>query len=347
MADRSSGLHVAGDRDVQGLHARHAERKPRLPPLERGSVRQQRAAARRSSRSRAAGKDSNALMVAPPGAGEPGAVRSGTWKYGRFSRRLPARSSGTHEAQMLQGSKRTAATFFSATDRRPTARSRTPATLHLDEMQHTSATGRRWRAMWRPARAPRRCGQCACSHTDEREIQHCARRRRAVVVVPDRRHRRGSNRGAQLEYFHRPRPGAATAAARSSTRSSTAACPAGTATPSTTRGADPDDRDARGPQRTPTRSQSQGVPPSSRPAATSRTSRATGRERRYERAINIVHDAAIKAKIRVRSARWRERPDFTCFQAGSETAAIARGWPAELGPLAKTQGKPEAGPFAR
>ena len=44
---------------------------------------------------------------------------------------------------------------------------------------------------------------------------------------------------------------------------------------------------------------------------------------------------------------WRDRPDFTCFQAGSETAAIARGVAAELGPLANTQGKPEVGPYAK
>ena len=31
------------------------------------------------------------------------------------------------------------------------------------------------------------------------------------------------------------------------------------------------------------------------------------------------------------SLAWRDRPDFTCFQAGSETAAIARGVAAELG----------------
>jgi hypothetical protein len=43
---------------------------------------------------------------------------------------------------------------------------------------------------------------------------------------------------------------------------------------------------------------------------------------------------------------WRDRPDFTCFQAGSETAAIARGAAAELGALANTQAKPETGPFA-
>jgi 2-keto-3-deoxy-L-rhamnonate aldolase RhmA len=67
----------------------------------------------------------------------------------------------------------------------------------------------------------------------------------------------------------------------------------------------------------------------------------------YERAINIVHDAAIKAGVRLCGPfAWRDRPDFTCFQAGSETVAIARGVAAELGPLANTQGKPEVGPFA-
>ncbi len=67
----------------------------------------------------------------------------------------------------------------------------------------------------------------------------------------------------------------------------------------------------------------------------------------YERAINIVHDAAIKAGKRLCGPMaWRDRPDFTCFQAASETAAIARGVAAELGNLANTQGKPEVGPFA-
>jgi 2-keto-3-deoxy-L-rhamnonate aldolase RhmA len=67
----------------------------------------------------------------------------------------------------------------------------------------------------------------------------------------------------------------------------------------------------------------------------------------YERAINIVHDAAVKAGVRLCGPlAWRDRPDFSCFQAGSETAAIARGVAAELGPLANTQPKPEGGPFA-
>ena len=67
----------------------------------------------------------------------------------------------------------------------------------------------------------------------------------------------------------------------------------------------------------------------------------------YERAINIVHDAAIKAGVKLCGPwAWRERPDFSCFQAGNEMAAIARGAKVELGEYADTQVKPEVGPFA-
>jgi hypothetical protein len=43
---------------------------------------------------------------------------------------------------------------------------------------------------------------------------------------------------------------------------------------------------------------------------------------------------------------WRDRPDFSCFQAASEVVQIGRGARAELGNLANTQAKPEVGPFA-
>jgi len=67
----------------------------------------------------------------------------------------------------------------------------------------------------------------------------------------------------------------------------------------------------------------------------------------YERAINIVHDAALNAGVRLCGPlAWRDRPDFTCFQAGTEMAAITRGVTAELGSLKDTQGRPEVGPYA-
>jgi 2-keto-3-deoxy-L-rhamnonate aldolase RhmA len=67
----------------------------------------------------------------------------------------------------------------------------------------------------------------------------------------------------------------------------------------------------------------------------------------YERLINVVHDAALKAKVRLCGPMaWRDRPDFTCFQAGSETSLIAAGARQELGALANTQGRPSVGPYA-
>jgi 2-keto-3-deoxy-L-rhamnonate aldolase RhmA len=67
----------------------------------------------------------------------------------------------------------------------------------------------------------------------------------------------------------------------------------------------------------------------------------------YERLINVVHDAAIGAGKKLCGPfNWRDRPDFTCFQNGSETAAISRGVQAELGNLTNTQGKVEVGPWA-
>jgi len=67
----------------------------------------------------------------------------------------------------------------------------------------------------------------------------------------------------------------------------------------------------------------------------------------YERAINIVHDAAIRAGKKLCGPfAWRDRPDFTCFQAQNEVVQITRGARAELGELHNTQAKPEVGPFA-
>ena len=68
----------------------------------------------------------------------------------------------------------------------------------------------------------------------------------------------------------------------------------------------------------------------------------------YERLSNIVHDAAIGAGKKLCGPwAWRDRPDFTCFQNASETAAIAAGVAAELGKDANTQGKVEVGPLAQ
>lgn len=67
----------------------------------------------------------------------------------------------------------------------------------------------------------------------------------------------------------------------------------------------------------------------------------------YERVINMVHDAAMAAGVRLCGPfAWKDRPDFTCFQNANELSAIARGVKDELGDLMDTQGKPEVGPWA-
>jgi 2-keto-3-deoxy-L-rhamnonate aldolase RhmA len=67
----------------------------------------------------------------------------------------------------------------------------------------------------------------------------------------------------------------------------------------------------------------------------------------YERLINVVHDAAVNAGVRLCGPfAWRERPDFTCFQAQQQTGAIATGVRVELGELWNTTGKVEVGPWA-
>ncbi len=68
----------------------------------------------------------------------------------------------------------------------------------------------------------------------------------------------------------------------------------------------------------------------------------------YERLINIVHDAALAEHKRLCGPiSWLNRPDFTCFQAGSEDIAIMRGVADELGPLKDTQPVPEVGPYSK
>ena len=77
----------------------------------------------------------------------------------------------------------------------------------------------------------------------------------------------------------------------------------------------------------------------------------------YEREINIVHDAALRAhKYLCGPYNWLDRPDFNCFQGpgghinvppgGDIYAAYAEASKKALGPLWNTQGKVTAGPWS-
>ena len=136
---------------------------------------------------------------------------------------------------MMQGGKVTGGTLFSATD---------PATYCAmanagydfiwTEMQHDQ---RDWEAvarMWRTCPHAKAVPGVRVAYTDEREIQHALDAGALVIVVPTVDTVGGGDRGARTGPTSRRSAGAATAAARRSTRRCGAACPAATATRSTT-----------------------------------------------------------------------------------------------------------------
>src|SRR5262249_669390 len=134
----------------------------------------------------AAGKDSNARMVAPAGAVNQGAFDPTTWKYGpAFNPPAGSKIWNPVKMKMMQGGKVTGGTLFRATD---------PATYCAmanagydfiwTEMQHND---RDWEAaarMWRTCPTAKAVPGVRIAYTDEREIQHALDAGALVVVVP-------------------------------------------------------------------------------------------------------------------------------------------------------------------
>jgi 2-keto-3-deoxy-L-rhamnonate aldolase RhmA len=297
-----------------------------------------------------AGRDSNARNVAPAGAGEPGRVQRGQLEV-----RTRVRSAAGSQIwnpvrlKMKAGGKVTGGTVFSATD---------PATYCAmanagydfiwTEMQHND---RDWGAaarMWRTCPNASAVPGVRVAYTDEREIQHALDAGALVVVVPTVDTVEEAIEARNWTYFP-PLGRRSNGGGQAFDGNMWGGVPGGYRQTindnvvlilmiETLEGLKNADEIAKVPGVTAVFAASgdlgnfsgfrQGSPD-------------------YERAINIVHDAAIKAQKRLCGPfAWRDRPDFTCFQAGSETAAIARGVKDELGALANTQPKPAVGPFA-
>jgi len=297
-----------------------------------------------------AGKDSNALMMAPVGAINQGPFDPATWKYGpAFNPPAGAKVWNPVKLKMMQGGKVTGGTLFSATD---------PATYCAmanagydfiwTEMQHDQRDWESAARMWRTCPTARAVPGVRVAYSDEREIQHALDGGALVVVVPtvdtveeaiEARNwtyfppiGRRSNGGGQA--FDGGMWGGVPGGYRNTINDNVVLI----LMIETLEGLKNADAIAKVPGVTALFAASgdlgnfsgfrQGTPD-------------------YERAINIVHDATLKSGVRLCGPiAWRDRPDFTCFQAGSETAAISRGVAAELGPLANTQAKPEVGPYA-
>jgi 2-keto-3-deoxy-L-rhamnonate aldolase RhmA len=297
-----------------------------------------------------AGKDSNARNVAPPGAVNQGPYDMDKWKYGNdFSAPAGSKIWNPVKIKMMQGGKVTGGTLFNSTD--PAvycAMANAGYDFIWTEMQHNERDWSSVARMWRTCPNAKAVPGVRVAYTDEREIQHATDAGALVVVVPTVDTVEEAIEARNWTYFP-PLGKRSNGGGQAFDPNMWGTVPGGYRNTindnivlilmiETLEGLKHADAIAKVPGVTAVFAASgdlgnfsgyrQGTPD-------------------YERAINIVHDAAIKAGVRLCGPfAWRDRPDFTCFQAGSETAAIARGVAAELGPLANTQPKPEVGPFA-
>src|SRR5438132_12202261 len=297
------------------------------------------------------GKDSNALNAAPPGAVNQGPFDPSKWKYGNaFDAPKESKIWNPVKLKMMQGGKVTGGTLFSSTD---------PATYCAmanagydfiwTEMQHDQRDWNATARMWRTCPNAKAVPGTRVAYTDEREIQHALDAGALVVVVPtvdtleeaiEARNwtylpplGRRSNGGGQA--FDANMWGGVPGGYRNTINDNVVLV----LMIETIDGLKNADAIAKVPGVTAVF------------AASGDLGNFSGYRQGtadYERAINIVHDAAIKAGVRLCGpVAWRDRPDFTCFQAGSEVAAITRGVAAELGSLANTPAKPEVAPFGQ
>ena len=297
-----------------------------------------------------AGKDSGAKNTAPAGSVNQGPFDPAAWKFGpAFNAPAGGKLWNPVKLKLQAGGKVTGGTVFSSTD---------PATYCAmanagydfiwTEMQHDTrdwgAVGRMWATCPRAKAVP----GVRVAYTDEREIQHALDAGALVLVVPTIDTVEEAIAARNWTYFP-PLGRRSNGGGQAFDAAMWGGVPGGYRATindnivlilmiETLEGLKNADDIAKVP----------GV--SAVFAASGDLGNFTGFRQGtpdYERAINIVHDAAVKAGVRLCGPfAWRDRPDFTCFQAGSETAAIQRGVRAELGALANTQGKPEVGPFA-
>ena len=297
-----------------------------------------------------AGKDSGAKQTAPAGATNQGAFDPAAWKYGT-SFNAPAGSKVWNPARLKlqQGGKVTGGTLFGATD--PStycAMANAGYDFIWTEMQHGQTDWQAVARMWRTCAHAKAVPGARVAYTDEREIQHALDAGALVIVVPTVDTVEEAIQARNWTYFP-PLGRRSNGGGQAFDAGMWGTVPGGyraTANDNivlilmieTLEGVKNAEEIAKVP----------GV--SALFAASGDLANFTGYRQGapdYERAINIVHDAAIKAGVRLCGPfAWRDRPDFTCFQAGSETAAIARGVAAELGNLANTQGQVEVGPLA-
>jgi len=295
-----------------------------------------------------AGQDSHAIDQAPAGAVNQGKFDMEKWKYGHaWDAPQGAKIWNPVKLKMMRGEKVVGGTVFAATDPEIyCAMANAGYDFTWTEQQHDARDWKELQRMWGACPTAKAVPGVRVAYTDEREEQHAMDAGALVLIVPTVRSYEEAVKARDWAYFP---PLGKRSVGGGQAFNIYANVPGGYRQTindnlvlilmiETLDGLKDADRIAKIP----------GV--TAIFAASSDLGNFAGYKQvdpDYEREINIVHDAAIKAGVRLCGPlAWRDRPDFTCFQGGSELAAIGRGAKAELGPLANTQGRPEAGPWA-
>jgi 2-keto-3-deoxy-L-rhamnonate aldolase RhmA len=298
----------------------------------------------------AEGKDSGAIKVAPPGAVNTGPFNMDSWKYGpNYNPPQGAKIWNPVKLKMMQGGKVTGGTLFSATDPETyCAMANAGYDFIWTEMQHNARDWEEVARMWRACPHAKAVPGVRVAYADEREIQHATDAGALVVVVPTIDTVEEGIAARDWTFFP-PLGKRSLGGGQAFDAAMWGNVPGGyrnTANDNivlilmieTLEGIKHASEIASIPGVTAVFAASGDLGNFSGFAQGSPD---------YERLINVVHDAALASGKRLCGPlAWRDRPDFTCFQAGSETAAIAKGVAAELGPLTNTQAKVEVGPLA-
>jgi 2-keto-3-deoxy-L-rhamnonate aldolase RhmA len=297
-----------------------------------------------------AGKDSGAIRTGPAGARNTGPFDAAAWKYGTaFDPPANSKIWNPVKLKMMQGGKVTGGTLFSATDPETyCAMADAGYDFIWTEMQHNARDWDHVARMWRACPHAKAVPGVRVAYTDEREIQHAADAGALVIVVPTVDTVEEATEARNWAYF--PPLG------KRSNGGGQAFDPAVWGNvPGGYRATINDNmvlilmiETLEGIKNAYEIAKIPGV--TAVFAASGDLGNFSGYAQGspdYERLINVVHDATISAGKRLCGPfAWRDRPDFTCFQAGSETAASARCSAAEVRPLANTQPKVEMGPLA-
>ncbi len=297
-----------------------------------------------------AGQDSNAKNVAPAGAVNQGPFDMTKWKYGsRWNSPQGAKIWNPVKLKMMAGQKVTGGTLFASNDASTyCAFANAGYDFVWTEMQHDAHNWKEVANMWRACPHAKAVPGVRVAYTDEREEQHALDAGALVLVVPTIDTVEEATAARDWAYFP-PLGKRSNGGGQAFDGAVWGGVPGGYRQTindnlvlilmiETLEGLKNAEAIAKIPGVTAVF------------AASGDLGNFSGYRQGdpdYERAINIVHDAALKAGVRLCGPlAWRDRPDFTCFQAGTEMAAITRGVSAELGNLKDTQGKPEVGPYA-